>query len=91
MAIEAAVAFHRTGVVAGSALAPLDGARLRPALFARFKDLSRLRYDFPLVLVEGRADGTLVETLSGRIDALLAKIAEQGPGSERRRRLILRL
>ena len=91
MAIEAAVGFHRTGVVAGSALASLDGARLRPALFARFRNLSRLRYDFPLILVEGRADGTLVETLSGRIDALLANIAEPGAGGDPRRRLVLRL
>ena len=45
--------FHLTGRHAGPTLAPIAGRGLRPALFARFGDLTRLRYDFPLVLTDG--------------------------------------
>ena len=45
--------FHLTGRRAGATLAPIADRGLRPALFARFGDLTRLRYDFPLVLTDG--------------------------------------
>ena len=43
------IAFFLTGRHNGSALRPLDRV-YRPALFARYGDLTSLRYDFPLVL-----------------------------------------
>jgi hypothetical protein len=64
--------------------------RLRPALFARFGDLTKLRYDFPLVLVAG-GDGPYVEPLSARVDSLLGAIAPSGLAGERLRRAVLHL
>ena len=44
--------FHMTGKRAGDGLAALD-AGFRPALLAAYRDLTRLRYDFPVVLLDG--------------------------------------
>src|SRR5947207_1841104 len=46
--------FFTTGRRQGEGLDAIDGLALRPAVLARYRDLRRLRYDFPLVLV---ADG----------------------------------
>ena len=43
------IAFHLTGRKSGSSLRPMKSS-YRPALFARFGDLTTLRYDFPLLL-----------------------------------------
>ncbi|HET8570099.1 MAG TPA: ferredoxin [Candidatus Limnocylindria bacterium] len=79
--------FERTGVRTGGALAPVDGRGLRPALFARFHDLARLRYDFPVVLAAGGA----VRTLSGAVDAALRDLAPRGAAGERMRAAALRV
>ena len=52
------LAFHLTGTPSGR-LEPVD-AGVRPALLASYRDLASLRYDFPVVLVEDRADGAYV-------------------------------
>ena len=83
--------FHLTGKRSGTSLGSIDGLALRPALFAGFHDLSRLRYDYPVVLVERAGDGPFVQTLSGRIDAVLEEIAPAGIAGERMRRTLLRL
>jgi ferredoxin len=75
--------FHRTGSRAGSSLVAPVG--VQPALFARFGDLARLRYDFPLVLTP---DGPA--TLSGAIDDLLSAVPK-GLAGERQKRTLLRL
>lgn len=41
--------FHMTGK-RGDGLAGVDVRGLRPALLAPYRDLARLRYDYPLVL-----------------------------------------
>lgn len=69
----------------------VEGPRLRPALFAGFGDLTRVRHDFPLVLVEGAGEGASLTTLSGLVDALLGQIAPAGGAGERLRRNVLRL
>jgi hypothetical protein len=69
--------------------APAPMPAYRPALFARFGDLTRLRHDYPLVLASG-ADRDPIATLSGRVDALL-QLAPTGAAGERQRRHILRL
>jgi hypothetical protein len=46
--------------------AATGAAALRPALFARYGALARLRYDFPLVLVEGDGDGPVLRPLTRR-------------------------
>ena len=76
--LQEQVLFHLTGKVAGPGLRAVKGQNLRPALFARFHDLTRLRYDFPLVLVEGANEGEFVRTLTGIVDALLQEIAPAG-------------
>ena len=45
--------FFATGKRHGAGVQAIDGAQLRPALLARYRDLTRLRYDFPLVLCGG--------------------------------------
>jgi ferredoxin len=63
---------------------------LRPALFAGYRELTQLRYDFPLVLVADRADTLFVQSLSGLIDGALADAA-RGSDGERIRKHVLRL
>jgi hypothetical protein len=85
------VVFHLTGRRSGASLEAVEGLALRPALFARFNDLTQLRYDFPVVLAEGEADGTFVRTLSGLVDALARDLAPRGIEGERLRRNVLKL
>ena len=87
--MEDEVFFHLTGTRSGGALGPVDG--LRPALFARFADLAKLRYDYPLVLLASEADTPSVVTLSGLVDDLLRDVAPRGIAGERMRRGVLRL
>ena len=67
-------AFHATGRRLGE-LAPVAGLDLRPLLAARYRDLTTIRYDFPLVLVPDDGDGS-VKSLSGIMDELIAALAE---------------
>ncbi len=87
---QAQVAFFLTGRRSSEHLDAVDGLDLRPALFAGYRELTQLRYDFPLVLVEGRADDQFMQSLSGLIDGALAGIAPGGDG-ERIRKHALRL
>lgn len=84
--MEEPVLFHLSGVRLGDGLARPDPT-LRPALFARFGDLTRIRHDFPVVLAAG---GDVVP-LSRIVDDLLAAIAPPGPAAARTRRTVLRL
>ena len=61
--LQTYVAFHRTGRRSPE-LPPVETAALRPALLARFRDLTSMRYDFPLVLIHGDADGVPLRSLS---------------------------
>ena len=79
---HAHAAFHLTGRLDADWLAPVDGRLLRPAQFAGLRDLTSLRYDYPLVLVEGSARGPVVQSLSGIVDALLDAL--QGQANEDR-------
>jgi hypothetical protein len=60
--LQAQLAFHLTG----RSLAPMEAFELVPALLARYRDLSALRYDFPLVLSKGD-----VHSLSALVDQAL--------------------
>ena len=63
--LQAHIAFHLTGKMPqgeGDALAQSD---LHPAVLAEYRDLTALRYDFPLVLMGG--DAKPVQSLSGTV------------------------
>jgi len=81
--LQANISFYLTGRIPPGELEPLDGLDLRPALFAEYRDLTRLRYDFPLVLAEGSADAP-VQSLCGLIDGALREIAGGADGGRLR-------
>ena len=80
------VAFHLTGVRMDSALQPIE--TLRPALFAAYGDLTRLRYDFPVVLLRGSASTPFV-SLSQVIDGIIEKLAPPIADRDRVRKVML--
>ena len=83
------VVFYLTGKRPATGQDALAGQR--PALLAGYADLTRLRYDFPLVLIEAKTDGAPVRSLSSVVDNLLQKIAPPGTESEQLRKMIVRL
>ena len=64
---------------------------LRPALFARYGALNRLRHDYPLVLIDEGNEKELFRPLSRIIDDVLKAIAPQGPDGEELRQQVLQL
>ncbi|WP_316858512.1 ferredoxin [uncultured Cohaesibacter sp.] len=74
-----------------STSAPDQISPLRPALFGRYRELNKLRYDFPLVLIEGETVETYMQPLSQIIDEALRQIAPKGPDGEQLRLQVLRL
>ena len=66
-----------------------DAEALRPALFARYGALEQLRYDYPLVLVEGEAP--VLRPLTGIMDDILRRTAPPGAAGEALRQHVLRL
>ncbi len=87
---QAHVAFFLTGRRPSEHLDAVDGLKLRPALFAGYRELTQLRYDFPLVLVAQPSDKLFVQSLSGLVDAALASAA-RGSDAERIRKHALRM
>jgi ferredoxin len=88
---QAQLAFHLTGKRPGEGLDAIERLKLRPALFVRYRDLSRLRYDFPVVLVHGVKDDAFAQSLKSIVDRLLDEIAPPGTENERLRNHVLRL
>ena len=75
------VRFHLTGESNGDTRREQPG--LRSALLAPYRDLSELRYDYPLVLIERDADGVFVRSLSSVVNSVLEEIAPAGAEGER--------
>lgn len=88
---KALVAFHLTGHRIGEGLEALQGRRLNPALLAGYRDLTALRYDFPVVLRADSSEKGWVRSLSDVIDELLRQVAPRGLEGEKTRRSVLRL
>lgn len=88
--LQAHVAFFLSGKANTPNLETIDRLDLRPALFAGYRDLTTMRYDFPLLLLKDEAGAPCVESLSGLIDGILDKIA-RGTDGERIRKHVLRL
>jgi hypothetical protein len=82
--LQAQLAFHLTG----QQLPPMEAFELIPALLARYRDLSALRFDFPLVLAK---DGAF-HSLSTLVDqALQGKDEKTRAQALRRERDIRRI
>jgi hypothetical protein len=88
--LQAHIAFHLTGRMLRSGFDAHAQGDLRPAMFAGYRDLTALRYDFPLVLTGAGGDRQPVQSLSGLIDGALRDIAANGDG-ERVRKHAIRL
>jgi hypothetical protein len=88
---QAQLAFHLTGKRPREGLDAIDALKLQPALFARYRDLTRLRYDFPVVLVPAAEDGAFAQSLTAIVDRLLAETAPAGSENERLRSHVVRL
>lgn len=82
------VTFHLTGSIDGPGLRPIAGLALVPAALAGLSDLTRLRYDFPVVLADAAGGGDMVP-LSQAVDRMLARLAPRGVQGERLRRQVL--
>ena len=80
---QAHIAFHLTGKMPQGEGAVLAQADLHPAILAEYRDLTALRYDFPLVLIGG--DANPVQSLSGLFDAALKEIAAGDDGDRIRK------
>jgi hypothetical protein len=89
--LQEMVHFHLTGKRGGGDLEDAAKPGIRSALLARYSDLEKLRYDYPLVLVERNDEDAFVYTLSGVVDRLLQKIAPRGVGGGRVKAHVLRL
>jgi hypothetical protein len=82
--LQSPVAFHLTGKRTGAELAPVTEGMLRPALFARYRDLTALRYDYPLVLLPKNAEGdAFAASLCSLVENALR--ADNGPEGGRLR------
>lgn len=88
--LQTHIAFYLTGKRPDTGLDAPDGLELRPALLAGYRDLTELRYDFPLVLVNGQPDGAFARPMSGLFDGILARVA-QGTDADRIHKHVLRL
>lgn len=84
-------AFHLIGRTAESGLDDICGLEFQPALYAGFRDLSTLRYDFPVVLGNYNDAGDFVHSLSDIINDVLAKNSAPGAEGEFMRCQILNL
>ena len=87
---ERHLAFYLTGNRSREALNAIGELALRPALFARYRDLTALRYDFPLILAWAADGSAAVQSLSSLFDDLLSRCAH-GEESGRVRQHALRL
>jgi hypothetical protein len=83
--------FFATGRRHGEGVDAIDGLSLRPALLARYRDLTRMRHDFPLVLVDSGPAAGEVRSLTSIVDGVLRDVAPRGLEGERLRRRVLGL
>lgn len=89
--LKAQVAFHLTGKRPSVDLDAVEQLHVRPALLARYRDLTSLRYDYPLVLTQGTGEARTVLSLTAIVNDLLREVAPQGAEGEKLRKHVLRL
>ena len=83
--------FFSTGRRQGEGVDAIDSLDLCPALFAPFRELTRLRHDFPVVLASSEKGAGPARALSEIVDEVLREIAPRGVAGERLRKHALRL
>lgn len=83
--------FHLTGKKGGSEIQGATQGNICPALLAPYRQLSKLRYDFPLILLDDGSSQAFIDTLSGVMNRLLREIAPEGNAGARLRHHVLRL
>ena len=88
--LQELINFHLTGR-RGKDTARDPGADFCPALLAPYRDLTKLRYDFPLVLLDDFKSPAFADTLTGIFNRLLRDIAPKGNAGEPLRQHVLRL
>ena len=57
-------AFYLTGKRSGAEPDPVEELGMRPALLAGYRDLTALRYDFPIVLLKDSPDGSMTVSVT---------------------------
>jgi hypothetical protein len=80
------IAFHLSGRRAGDAEAAPAGSC--PALLARCRDLTTLRYDFPVVLLREAGDKGYAQCLSGIVDQVVNGLVKDEAGDRLTRHLL---
>ena len=83
--------FHMTGQRGAEGFSALDVATLRPALLAPYRELNRLRHDFPLVLIDEPGGDGFALSLSSVVNRVLHQLAPRGIEGEHLRKSLLRL
>jgi ferredoxin len=83
--------FYLTGTRPAGCLDDVGEPRLVPALMCQYRELTRLRYDYPLVLAESETGEACVRSLSGVFDNVLQRVAQPGPSGEDLRNEMLSL
>jgi len=88
--LQTQIAFHLSGKKYAAEPAGAEDKDARPALLARYRDLTALRYDFPLVLLRDANDKGYVQCLSAIVDNVAHAIAKDDD-HDRLTRHLLRL
>jgi ferredoxin len=83
--------FYFTGQISGDSLFEVGGRGLHPALFSAYGDISKLRYDYPLVLIKGINGGPRLRSISDIVTDILREIAPPGNDGEALRKHLLHL
>jgi hypothetical protein len=86
--LQTQIAFHLAGRNPGAETESTAAADARPALLARYRDLTALRYDFPLVLLRGAGDKGYVQCLSGIVDNVVHDLVKDESGDRLTKHLL---
>jgi hypothetical protein len=83
--------FHLTGKRGPDDITYGTDIEVCPALLVPYRQLSQLRYDFPLVLLDNQDSPAFADSLKGIMNRLMRDIAPEGNRGEQLRQHVLRL
>jgi hypothetical protein len=86
--LQSQIAFHLAGRKTGDSTGKAAGGDVRPALLSRYRDLTALRYDFPLVLLRDAGDKGYVQCLSAIVDGVVNSLVKDESGDRLTRHLL---